>query len=92
MLQRFLNMLITNLNQLLKKSHRTFKIQPIFLGRLTKLTLFQTTHTLPLDVKSLYINIPNAEGIKSVKTSLENYSQQTASTKVITTFLEFSFF
>ena len=72
--QRLLNMLITNFNQLLKKSHRTFKIQPIFLGKLAKLTLFQSTHTLSLDVKALRINIPNAEGIKSVKTSLENYS------------------
>ena len=74
MLQRFLNILITNFNQLLKKSHRTFKIQPISLVRLTKLTLFQTTHTLSLDVKALYTNIPDAEGIKSVKTSRENYS------------------
>ena len=40
-----------------------------------------------LDVKLLYANIPIAEGIKSVKTSLENYSKRTASTKVITTFL-----
>ena len=40
-----------------------------------------------LDVKSLYTNILNTEGIKLVKTSLENYSKQTALTKVITTFL-----
>ena len=33
-------------NQLLKKSHHTSKIHLTFLGRLTKLTLFQTTHTL----------------------------------------------
>ena len=40
-----------------------------------------------LDVKSLCTNILNTEGIKLVKTSLENYSKQTALTKVITTFL-----
>ena len=40
-----------------------------------------------LDVKPLYTNIPNAEGIKSVKTSLEKHSKRTASTKVITIFL-----
>ena len=40
-----------------------------------------------LDVKSLYTNILNTEGIKLVKTSLENYSKRTALTKVITTFL-----
>ena len=45
------------------------------------------TYLVSLDVKSLYTNIPNAEGIKSVKTSLENYSKRTASAKVITTFL-----
>ena len=45
------------------------------------------SYLVSLDVKSLYTNIPNAEGIKSVKTSLENYSKRTASTKVITTFL-----
>ena len=45
------------------------------------------SYLFSLDVKSLYTNIPNAEGIKSVKTSLEKYSKQTASTKVITTFL-----
>ena len=40
-----------------------------------------------LDVKSLYTNILNTEGIKLVKTTLENYSKRTALTKVITTFL-----
>ena len=44
-------------------------------------------YLVSLDIKSLYTNIPNAEGIKSIKTSLENYSKQTASTKVITTSL-----
>ena len=39
------------------------------------------------DVKSLYTNIPNAEGIKRVKTSLEKHSKRTASAKVITIFL-----
>ena len=40
-----INILITNFNQLLKKSHRTSKIQPTFLEKLTKFNLFQTTHT-----------------------------------------------
>ena len=40
-----------------------------------------------LDVKLLCTNIPNTEGIKSVKKSLENYSKRNASTKAITTFL-----
>ena len=72
-------MLITHFNQ----SHHLSKIQPIFLGKLTKLTVLQTTHI----THTQYNNIPNAEGIKSVETSLGKYSKRTASTKVITTFL-----
>ena len=45
------------------------------------------SYLLSLDVKSLYTNIPNAEGIKSVKTPLEKYTKRTASTKVIAIFL-----
>ena len=40
-----------------------------------------------LDAKLLYTNIPNKEGNKSMKTSLEKYSKRTTSTKVIATFL-----
>ena len=47
----------------------------------------ENSYLVSQDVKSLYSNIPNAEGIKSVKTSLEKFSKRTASTKVITTFL-----
>ena len=46
------------------------------------------SYLVSLDVKSLYTNIPSAAEIKSVKTLLEKYSKQTASTKVITKFLE----
>ena len=45
------------------------------------------SYLVSVDVKSLYTNIPNSEGMKSVKMSLEKYSKRTASTKVITTFL-----
>ena len=40
-----------------------------------------------LDVKSLYTNIPNSEGIRAVKTSLDNFPRKRITTKVITTFL-----
>ena len=40
-----------------------------------------------MDLRSLYTNIPNAEGISAVKRAFNNYSKKTASTKVITTFL-----
>ena len=40
-----------------------------------------------LDVKSLYTNIPNNEGIKAVKESYEKCKEKTVSRKVIITFL-----
>ena len=38
-------------------------------------------------MRSLYTNIPNAEGISAVKRTFNNYSKKTTSTKVIQTFL-----
>ena len=40
-----------------------------------------------MDVRSLYTNIPNAEGLSAVKRAFENYSKKITSTKVITRFL-----
>ena len=40
-----------------------------------------------LDVKSLYTSIPNAEGIKTVKKSLDKHPKGMVATKVITIFL-----
>ena len=40
-----------------------------------------------MDVRSLYTNVPNAEGISAVKRAFSNYSKKTTSTKVITTLL-----
>ena len=47
----------------------------------------ENSYLISPDVKSIYANTPNTEGMKSVKTSLGKYSKRTASTKVITTFL-----
>ena len=44
------------------------------------------------DVKSLYTNIANAEGINYVKTSLGSYSKRSTSIKVINKFLVFIVF
>ena len=44
-----------------------------------------------MDVRSLYTNIPNAEGISAMKRGFDNYSKKTTSTKVITTFLTIIF-
>ena len=40
-----------------------------------------------LDVKSLYTNIPNNEGIKAVREAYDNHPNETVVTKVIITFL-----
>ena len=45
------------------------------------------SYLVSLDVKPLYTNIPNSEGIKAVKTSLDNFRRNTIATKVTTTFL-----
>ena len=39
-----------------------------------------------LDVKSLYTNIPNNEGIKAVKEAYDRLSSKTVSTKVLANF------
>ena len=40
-----------------------------------------------MDVRSLYTNIPNAEGVSAVERTFDNYSKKTTTTKVITMFL-----
>ena len=40
-----------------------------------------------MDVKSLYTNIPNNQGIAAVKNAYDKYQNKTVTTKVITTFL-----
>ena len=45
------------------------------------------SYFVSLDERSLHTSIPNSEGIKAVKTLLENFSRRTVATKIITTFL-----
>ena len=40
-----------------------------------------------MDVRSLYTNIPNAEGVSAVKKTFDANSKKTTNTKVITAFL-----
>ena len=40
-----------------------------------------------VDVKSLYTNIPNLEGISAIKAAHENYPEKSVAAKVIITFL-----
>ena len=53
-----------------------------------------TTETIPdnsylvsLNVRPFYTSIPNYDGIKAVKTSLEKFLRRTVATKIITSFL-----
>ena len=57
-----------------------------FLKKLEKVKdIPQESLTVTLDVKSLYTNIPNNEGIKAVKESYKKYKEKTVSAKVIIT-------
>ena len=47
------------------------------------------SYLVTMDVKSLYTNIPNSEGIAAVKNAYDNYLKKSIATKVITTFLAF---
>ena len=59
-----------------------------FLKKLEKVKdIPQESLTVTLDVKSLYTNIQNNEGIKVVKESYKKYKEKTVSAKVIITFL-----
>ena len=42
---------------------------------------------MSIDVKLLYTNISNSEGIAAVKNAYVNYSKKSIATKVVTTFL-----
>ena len=50
-------------------------------------TVPDNSYLVSLDVKALYTNITNSEGIKAVKTPLDNFPRKTIATKVKTTFL-----
>ena len=43
----------------------------------------QESLLVTLDIKSLYTNIPNNEGIKEVKESFEKYKEKPVSTKLL---------
>ena len=81
-------MLITAFNHQLKKSHCISKMKGTFLGRQLIDFVPDNPYLVSVDVKSLYTNIANAEGINCVKTLLESYSKRSTSIKVTTKFLQ----
>ena len=74
-----------HLQPIVKEIPSYFKDTQDFLKKLEKVKDIPLESLLvTLDVKSLYTNIPNNEGIKAVKESYEKYKEETVSTKVIT--------
>ena len=51
----------------------------------------KNSYLVTMDMRSLYTNIPNTEGISAVKRGFDKYSKKTTSAKVITTFLALIF-
>ena len=59
-----------------------------FLRKINKIEKIpDNSYFVSLNERSLHTSIPNSEGIKAVKTSLQNYPRRTVATKIITTFL-----
>ena len=47
----------------------------------------KNSYIVTVDLRSLYTDIPNAEGISAIKRAYDNYSKKTTTTKVITALL-----
>ena len=81
-------MLITTFNLQLRKCPHTSKAHKISSKKIEKAKRVpQESLLVTLNVKSLYTNIANNEGIKAVEESYEKYKEKAASTKVIIAFL-----
>ena len=78
---------IYHLQPLLKQIPSYIKDSTDFINRIKGLKIPKQSLLVTLDVKSLYTNIPNYEGIKTTRELHEKYQNKTVPTKVITTFL-----
>ena len=76
-----------HLQTIVKKYHRMSTIKNILFKNLTNLDKYQESLLVTLNVKFLYINIRNNEGIKAVNKAYLRHSNKTVLTKAITTFL-----
>ena len=56
-------------------------------NKINNFKLPENSFLVTMDVKALYTNIPNNEGIAAVKRKHHNYTKKTVATKVITSFL-----
>ena len=80
-------MLITSFNQLPKVPSYVKDTSDLISKVKAVESVTNNSYLVSLDVKSLYTNFPNFEGIKAVKTSRDSFSRKTIATEVITTFL-----
>ena len=64
-----------------------YHLQPIAKQINAVETVPDNSYLVLLDVKFLYTNILNSEGIRAVETPLDNFPRKKIATKVITTFL-----
>ena len=81
-------MLITTFNLQLRKCPHTSKAHKISSKKIEKVRRVpQESLLVTLNVKSIYTNIANNEGIKTVEESYEKYKEEAASTKVVIAFL-----
>ena len=58
-----------------------------FANKIINFKVPENSFLVTIDVKALYMNIPNNEGIATVKQKHESYRNKTVATKVITSFL-----
>ena len=58
-----------------------------FVNKINNFKVPENSFLVTIDVKALYANIPNNEGIAAVKRKHDNYTKKIVATKVITTFL-----
>ena len=61
-----------------------------FVNKINDFNVTENSFLVSIDVKALYKDIPNSEGIAAVKGKHNNYTKKTIATKVIATFLALS--
>ena len=75
------------LQTLVKGIPSCIKDTKYFANKINNFKLSENSFLVTMDVKALYTNIPNNEGIAAVKRKHHNYTKKTVATKVITSFL-----
>ena len=83
----FLRFVDHYLQSLVKEIPLYIKDTNDFVNKINNFKVSGNSFLVNMDMKALYINTPNNEGIAAVKQKHEDYPNKTVTTKVITTFL-----